>query len=207
MSDQSNTAEAAQSFDFSNLMQLASLDTTELTAQLTRLALEGIYIIDLGKVGFTQQAPTDPAKPMNFNLAIPGTILAFAPLHKEDESKVADLISKPLNERYFLYGENLKEAIQLLMGRYKTVGFKHKGIMGGVEGAQPGWIDEAQGRRVVVRVSGFTDKTDQPRVRFDWLSPKAMKKANIDWEILGRDFLDEHGNVIEVPYGEDKKAA
>ena len=215
MSDQANLssvdpqleAGTTQSFDFTSLMQLASLDTTELQAQMTRLALAGIYVLDLGKVAFTAQASQDPAKPMNFNLGIPGTILAFAPLNKEDESKVADLIGKSLNERYFLYGENLKEAVQLLMGRYKLVGFKHKGIMGGVEGYQPGWIDEAQGKRVVARVSHFTDKQEQPRARFDWLSPRAMKKANIDWEIMGRDFLDENGRPIEVPYGEDKKAA
>jgi len=216
MSDQStlsgvnheqDAVSAAANFDFTNLMQLAELDTTELQAQMTRLALEGIYVCELGKVGFTAQASNDPAKPANFNLALPGTILAFAPLHKEDEPKINGLIGQTLNERYFLFGENIKEAVQLLMGRYKTVGLKHKGKMGGVEGYQPGWVDEAQGKRVVVRVSGYVDKQEQPRVRFDWLSPKAMKKANIDWEIMGRDFLDEHGKAIEVPLGDDKKAA
>lgn len=209
---QSNLSQEAMesamgTFDFSNLMQLASLDTSELEAQLTRLSLPGLYVIDIGKIMFSTQAPSDPAKPMNFNLAIPGTILAFVPLNKEDEPKAAEMVGKALNERYFLYGENLKEAVQLLMGRFKIVGFRHKGIMGGVEGSQAGWINEAEGRRVVVRVSHYTDKGDQQRARFDWLSPRAMKKANIDWEIMGRDFLDEKGNVIEVPYGDDKKAA
>lgn len=182
---------------FASLMDLASTDTSELTAQLSRLPRAGIYIINLDEARFAEQAPTDPADPMNYTLGIKGTILVFDPLDKADAGKAAELEGKALSERYFLFGKDIQEAIQLLMGRYKAAGFRHKGAMGGVEGAAPGWIDEALGKRVAVRVRHFTDKGGQDRAGFDWLSQKAMEKAGIDWAIMQRDFLDEHGNPMQ----------
>lgn len=181
---------------FNSLMDLAILDTSDMSAQTSRLQREGIYVVDLKKVQFSEQPPQDPAEPMNFNLTINSTILAFAPL-KEGES-VEGMEGRDLNQRIFLYGKDLKTAIQLLMGQYKTVGFRHKGAMGGVEGHEPGWIDEAVGQRVAIRVRHYNRKDGQEAASFDWLSPKAMEKAGLTWEMLAREFLDEVGNPVQI---------
>lgn len=180
---------------FTSLMDLASTDTSELSALQSRLARAGIYIVDMNEAKFTEQPSDDPAKPTSYNLGFKYDILHYEPLDKNEPP--VDLVGKPLSERYFLYGENIQEAIQLLMGRYKLTGFRHKGPMGGVEGVAPGWVDEAIGKRVAIRVRHFTDKNGQDRAAFDWLSPKAMEKAGIPFETLQRDFLDEHGNAVQ----------
>jgi hypothetical protein len=185
-----------QEFSFSSLMDLAATDTSDLSAQTSRLQRAGIYIIDLNKLQFSEQAPADPADPVSYLLNIAGQILAFSPLDLT-QGDGTDLIGRDLPERYFLNGKQVKEAIQLLMGRFKTVGFKHKGQMGGVEG-MAGWVDEALGKRVAVRVRHYTSKDGQERVGFDWLSPKQMEKAELPWETLARPFLDEQGNEVEL---------
>lgn len=185
-------------FAFANLMDLASVDTSDMQAQTSRLQRQGIYILDLTKLGFIENPPSDPAKPMNYNLTTVGTILAFDPLDPTETGPVLE--GTDMRERIPLFGENLKEGIQLLMGRFKTVGFKHKGIMGGVEGAPVGWIDEAVSKRIAIRVRHYTDKNEQVRVAIDWLSPKQMGKLNppLPFDVLGREFLDEIGNPVDL---------
>jgi len=181
---------------FSNLMDLATVDTSDLSAQTSRLQREGIYVVDLTELKFVEQPPQDPADPMNYNLTTRGTILAYAPLDPNESAEGME--GRDLRERIFLYGKDVKEGIQLLMGRFKVVGFKHKGIMGGVEGAPAGWVDEAVGKRIAVRVRHYKNKNDQDQVAIDWLSPKQMEKAGITWDVLQRDFLDEKGDVVNI---------
>lgn len=203
MSDQSTQAQPMESF--ADLMSLAQMDTSDLQAQVTRLARQGIYVVELGKPGFTEQPPQDPADPMSFTLAYPSTILAFTALEPSADDN--ELVGKPLNDRYFVWGKDVKQAIQLLMGRAKVAGFRYKGKMGGVEGAEPGWLDEQAGKRVAVRVTWYTPKGGDERARFDWLSVKQLEKLQIPWEIMGRDFLDEHGQPQEPGFYDKKKAA
>lgn len=183
-------------FTFANLMDLATLDTSDLSAQTSRLTRAGIYIAELKEIRIAEQAPSDPADPMSYTLALKGTTLAFAPLDPNESAEGME--GRDISERYFLYGKDLKPAIQLLMGRFKVAGFKHKGVIGGVEGSEPGWLDAAVGQRVAIRVRHFTDKNDQERASFDWLSPKAMEKAGLTWDMLARDFQDENGNPVEL---------
>ncbi len=180
---------------FASLMDLASVDTSEMSAQLSRLPKAGIYILELEELKFAEQAPKDPADPMNYTLGIKGSTLFFQPLDPNESGEGME--GKSLSERYFLYGKEVMEAIQLLMGRFKVAGFRHKGTMGGVEGNEPGWIEEALGKRVAVRVRIFTSKDGQERAGYDWLSPKALEKAGIEWASLGRDFLDENGQPVQ----------
>lgn len=182
--------------NFSSLMDLAATDTSDLKAQTSRLQKQGIYCIELNELKFSEQAPSDPADPMNYQLTMKGMILMFAPLVEGETSDGIE--GRDLTERYFLFGKDLKQAIELLMGRFKTVGFKHKGLMGGVEGGPAGWIEEAYGKRVYVRIGHYTDKNEVERMRFDWLSPKQMEKAGIPWETLQRDFLDEKGEPVNL---------
>jgi hypothetical protein len=186
--------------NFTSLMDLAVLDTSEMSAQTSRLQKEGIYVVELKKIGFSEQPPQDPADPMNYNFNFESTILAFSPLTAEAANAEADaaMIGRDLKQRIFLYGKDIVQAIQLLMGQYKIVGFRHKGIMGGVEGSEPGWIDEANGQRLAVRVRHYSRKDGQEAVAYDWLSPKAMEKAGIPWEGMARPFLDEVGNEVQI---------
>lgn len=181
--------------NFANLMDLATVDTSDLQAQTSRLQRQGIYVLELSELKFSEQAPNDPADPMNYNLVIKGSTLAFAPLDPNESAEGME--GRDVRERYFLYGKDVKEAIQLLMGRFKTVGFKHKGVMGGVEGVT-GWIDEAVGKRIAIRVRHYTNKNGQENAAIDWLSPKQMEKAGIEWAVLGRDFLDDKGDVVDL---------
>lgn len=182
---------------FTSLMDLATLDTSDLQAQTSRLAREGIYICDITKATFSEQANTDPAKPTNFNLNLEYTILEFLPLKPEDAIYAGDLVGRGLRERYFLNGKDIIEAVQLLMGKYKQAGFRHKGHTGGFEQVEPGWIDEAVNKRVAVRVRHYNGNDGEPRAAFDWISKAALEKAGIPWEVMARPFLDEHGNEVK----------
>lgn len=184
--------------NFANLMDLATIDTSDLSAQTSRLQRQGIYVLDITEMKFVEQPPQDPADPMNYNLTSKGVILAFAPLDPADEQYVESMIGKDLRERIFVYGKDIKESIQLLMGRFKTAGFKHKGVMGGVEGGPAGWIDEAVGKRIAIRVRQYTNRNGQEQVSIDWLSPKQMEKNGLTWDMLQRDFLDEKGEVVDL---------
>ena len=199
-----------QDFNFESLMELAGLDTSDLQAQVSRLPMAGIYVTELAKLALIQQPPQDPAEPMSYALSCQGVILAFSPLVKDNEAAPAipdGLIGGNLNERIFIYGKNLKEGIQLLMGRFKQAGLRHKGTMGGVEGANPGWIDEALGKRIAIRVS-HGQRNGQDVAYFNWMSPKQMKKAGLGWEAMGRDYLDEVGKPLDIEAVlADKKAA
>jgi hypothetical protein len=182
--------------NFANLMDLASIDTSDLSAQTSRLQRQGIYVLDLSALSFAEQASQDPADPMNYNLVIKGVILAFAPLDPTEPA--GDMEGRDLTERYFLYGKDVKTGIQMLMGRFKLVGFKHKGIMGGVEGGPAGWVDEAIGKRIALRVRHYASRDGQERASIDWLSPKQMAKAGVEWDVLQRDFLNETGEVVDL---------
>lgn len=181
---------------FNSLMDLATLDTSDMSAQTSRLQREGLYVVEVGKVQFSEQPPQDPANPMNYNYIFNSTILAYSPL-KEGES-VEGMEGRPLNQRIFLNGKDIRQAVQLLMGQYKIVGLRHKGAMGGVEGSEPGWVDEAVGKRIAIRVRHGQRADGQEQAYFDWLSPKAMAKAGLPWEYLGREFVDEVGNVVQL---------
>lgn len=182
------------------LMDLATLDTSDMKAQMSRLQTPGIYIADLNEIGIAEQPNSDPALPSNFLITTKSTTLAFRPLEAGvmTEEQIKDMEGKPINERYFIDGTKIREAIQLLMGRFKTAGLRHKGLLGGVEGAPAGWLDEAVGKRIAIRVRQYVGKDGQDRVSFDWLSPKQMEKLELPWEILGRDYCDENGNPVDL---------
>lgn len=181
------------------LLDLATLDTSDMKAQMSRLQVAGIYILELKEMGIAEQPNSDPAQPSNFLITSKGTTLFFAPLDKTSmsEEQAKEMEGKDVSERYFIDGKNIREAIQLLMGRYKTAGLRHKGAIGGVEGAPAGWLDEAIGKRIALRVRHYVGKDGQDRVGYDWLSPKQMEKLELPWAILGRDFLDENGNPVQ----------
>lgn len=182
------------------LMDLATLDTSDYKAQMSRLQASGIYILDMQSVKIAEQPNSDPAQPSNFLITTQGLTLAYVPLEKGTmtEEQIKEMEGKSVNERYFIDGKNIKEAIQLLMGRYKMAGLRHKGMLGGVEGAPAGWLDEVVGKKTALRVRQYVGKDGQDRVSYDWLSPKQMEKLELPWEILGRDFCDENGNPVEV---------
>lgn len=204
-----STEELNHSFDgFASLMDLAAVDTSDLSAQMSRLQRAGIYVLDVNSAMFSEQPSNDPAEPANYNLAIRSKVLLFVPIDENDGGgDPSQMEGKDFNERYFIYGKQIKEAIQLLMGRYKSVGLPHKGKLGGVEGSEPGWVDSISGQRIVVRVRHYKSSDGQDRAGYDWLSPKAMAKAGVTWDVLGRDFLDEFGRVDDKMMEEISKLA
>ncbi|KAK0039438.1 hypothetical protein Bpfe_031115 [Biomphalaria pfeifferi] len=182
-----------------SLMDLAALDTSELTAQVGRLQREGIYFLTVQKAGIVERETEDPADPSNYDLNFESLIEEYVPLKEEDGVGLdkSKIIGNTFKERYFIYGKDIIQAIQLLMGQYKSVGLRCKGQMGGVEGQAPGWIDEIVGKRIIVRVQHRMDKGGVERANIYWMTPKQMKKANIPLAVLGRDLLDEQGNPME----------
>ncbi len=179
-----------------NLMDLAALDTSDMSAQMSRLQRQGIYFLEVVKAGYTEQESNDAAKATNYNLMIESTILEFIPLDETEKLDMSKIIGATFKERYFLFGEQLIQSIQLLMGMYKSVGLRCKGAMGGVEGSEPGWVDEIAGKRIIVRVQHRTGNDGQERANIYWLTPKQMKKLGIPLDALGRDLLDEQGNPL-----------
>lgn len=173
--------------NFTSLMDFASFDTSDLKAQTSRLQAAGLYIVELNGFEFADQPPQDPADPMNYTLSFKENVLAFIPEDKDYAGNPEEMVGREITERYFFYGKDIQTAIQLLMGRYKKSGFRYKGKMGGVPGQEPGWLDEAIGQRIAVRVRHRTNKNGDENAIFDWLDAKQLEKAGIDpVEILGR---------------------
>lgn len=157
-----------------SLAQLAEIDTSDLKAQVSRLPPAGIFLVRGvdAKAGESRQE----GKPPLFNIAFESEILEAKPLDKDKDPE--SLVGGKLKDRYILWPSDFQEALQLLMGRYMVIGLEHKGRLGGVEGGEPGWLDNYPGAIHRIRVRHFTDKNGVDRAGFDWLPAEDAKSED-----------------------------
>lgn len=155
---------------FMSLADLAAMDAqAEGIAVLTsRLPAAGMYVVRGKEVRATESRKE--GEPPLFAFILGTEILDAKLMDKEADGE--RLVGRSLTERYTLWPSDFKEAVGLLMGKYKIIGLPFDGRMGGVEGQEPGWLDGLTGHVFQIRVRHFTDKNGNERAGFDWLPYK-----------------------------------
>lgn len=154
-----------------SLMDLASFNTDEISVVLSRNPPGGVYTVKGLGVAMKMGEPKDD-KPALPRMAISVETLE-AKLIKKDQDP-ATLIGRKLTIPYTLWPNDMQNSIGLLKGMYQKVGLPHTGVMGGVEGAAPGWLDGIVNHMFQIRVFTFT-RNGQEQVGFDWLAPAAIE--------------------------------
>jgi hypothetical protein len=162
-----------------SLADLAGIDTSGMAAMTSRLPEVGIYLVRGKEVELTRSESNDPAKPPLHRVNWKTEILA-AQLHADSETDPDDIAGRDLNHSDTLWPDDMKECIQLVMGRYKTVGLPFQGTLGGVEGHEPGWLDSMVGHMFRIRVRHATTKDGNQRAYYDWQALTEEELAEIN---------------------------
>lgn len=152
---------------FLSLAELASLNTDDVTTLLSRVAQPGMYVV-LGKSVKGAQSESEGKAPL----------LRYGFAYEVESAELVDkkidsetVVGRTLTESYTLWSNQIQELLGLLKGRYQKVGLPNSGMpLGGVEGAEPGWLDTFVGHRFVLRVRTFISKGES-RAAFDWVGP------------------------------------
>lgn len=160
-------SDAIQSEAGFSLADLANLDTDDIQVLMSRLPAEGIFVVRGTEVKAGMNEPKDDKPPLMY-FQYQMEILDAKPLDKKVDPET--LVGKNLRERYTLWPKDLAEILGLLKGRYKTVNLPTAGVLGGVEGQEPGWTDGIVNHVFRVRVRHWEGKTGQVNVQFDWLA-------------------------------------
>jgi hypothetical protein len=166
-----------ESTGFISLQDLAGMNTDDIKALASRVAAPGIFRVRGLTVNMKQGEPSDDGKPGIFNLTYNFEILSAQPTDKSVDPE--NLVGKKINERFAIFPQDLVEGIGLLKGKYQKVGLPFSGMpMGGLEGAEPGWVDTVVNAEFDVRIRNAPGKDGQLRAFFDWLPPK--KEAEVE---------------------------
>ena len=164
-----------------SLADLASLNTDEIATLTSRLPEPGIFVVR-GVGVKASESNTDPEKPPLYRFGFESEILAAELLDKTKDAE--KFVGRKLNESYTLWPDSIQEAIGLLKGRYQMVLLPNTGIMGGVEGHDPGWLDGIVGHIFRIRVRRYTTARGE-QAGYDWLPTEeaaAAAKAEKDAE-------------------------
>lgn len=186
--------------DFTNLMDLAGEDVSDVQAITSTLQPEGLYIVDVLQVTMQEGTVTtqDGDKQVG-NIRVEGLIVDYRPLKEVEDGPIREMEGKSYNEFHTIWlgsKEEVLEGIGKLKGRWQTARFPTSGALGGIEGTS-GWLDGIVGQRVAIRVQHKTDRQGNARAYRDWLDPKGMKKYDMDWEDLQRPALTPEGEEID----------
>lgn len=154
-----------------SLMDLASFNTDEVSVVLSRLPPVGVYTVKGLGVSAKMSEPKDD-KPGLPRYAFDLETLE-AKLAKKDVD-AATLVGRKLKQSYTLWPNDMQNGIGLLKGMYQKVGLPNTGTMGGVEGANPGWLDNMVGHIFQIRVFHF-NSNGQEQVGFDWIAPAPVE--------------------------------
>lgn len=156
---------------FLSLADLAGLNTDDINVITSRLPTAGIFRVRVTSISSKQGDPKPGERP-NFYFTFKPVILGVKEGSLFDKSiDPESLVGKTINDPFTLWtktDEDLAESIGLLKGRYKLVGLPHEGNMGGVEGAEPGWIDGAVNHEFDLRVRHVV-KNGDTRAYIEWL--------------------------------------
>lgn len=157
-----------------SLADLANMDTTEVQELSSRLFPAGLFdvrctSVTLGmndaKEGINEKTGReyDPVPYVDFKYEI----LAAQPL---DKSVDADsLVTRTLSDRVTLWPDQLMEEIGYLKGNYAKIGLANVGVLGGMEGGEPGWLDGAVDHIFPIKVTHSKPNAEGiQRTRINW---------------------------------------
>lgn len=177
-----NFAEAMQGF---SLADLAGQDTDDIKALESLLFPQGLYttkVISLtlgmtpAKEGLDDAG--NPFLPMIY-LQERYEVLEATPLEKDVDGEA--LVGRQISNmtRFFFKNEReLYEQIGLIKGRFQKAGLDCTGVMGGVEGGEPGWLDNAAEEIVDVKVTHSRPNAEGTQFqRVTWQKMKKQEEA------------------------------
>ena len=160
---------------FMSLADLAAYNTDDIAVLTSRLPDEGIFLVRGEEVKAAESEARTPGEPPLFSFTFHLEVLEAAPLDKSKDPE--SYVGKKMRDRYVLWPSDFSEAIGLLRGRYQLVGLPNTGALGGLEGAEPGWLDGVVGHIFRIRVRHWTAKDGSERAQFDWLPQEEKESA------------------------------
>jgi len=173
-----------------SLADLAAMNTDEVQTLTSRVQPAGLYhVVGISVSGKTRDAVEGkpPLHAFNFTAEILGGTPA------DPSRDIEGMLKRKLTESYTLWPDQIQDLIGLLKGRYQKVGLQNSGMpLGGVEGAEPGWLDLMVGHEFMLKVRNYTDKNGEVRAGYEWMGP-AEGEGNADLET--GEVLDEDLNA------------
>lgn len=159
---------------FLSLAELASMDTDAIQTLTSRVFPAGVFDVIGVTVEGKQGEPQDDRPPLTrFNFRY--KVVGGTPVDKDVD--VETLIGRELSESYTLWPDQMKELIGLLKGRYQKVGLQNSNMpLGGVPGAEPGWLDGFVAHEFQLRVRTYISK-GETRQAFDWMEKKVAESV------------------------------
>lgn len=158
-----------------SLAQLAAMDTDDVQTLTSRAAPAGVFHIKCSFKGGKESESTEEGKPNLIRFGYAYEVLMAKPTSKEVTAE--SCIGRTYNESYTLWPSDLLGMIGLLKGRHQKVGLPNSGIMGGLEGAEPGWMDTSDEAEFDIQIrTGIKD--GEVRNFFDWLKPDPKRWVN-----------------------------
>lgn len=158
-----------------SLMDLANADTTAIAPILSRIPSPGVYVVKGVSVEGKQGEPNEKGPGLiSFNFVAEVLEARLVDKAKDPQKEVG----RKLSESYTIWPDQVDELIGLLKGRYQKVGLDHSGRLGGLPGAEPGFLDRMVDHIFLLRVYTFKTKTGVERAGFDWIGvPEAGEAA------------------------------
>lgn len=169
---------------FFSLADLAALNTDDIAALASRTPPAGVFQARIklceGKqtTGRNAQGEESENAPPNINFNFQYEILSGKVIDKSIDIE-KDVVGRIFRESYKIWtGDeaSVRESIGLIKGRYEKVGLSTKGVMGGMEGKDPGWFDAALEQVINLKVVTGV-RNGQERAFFDWVKPTATSAA------------------------------
>lgn len=165
---------------FDSLASFASYDTSGVEGITTLLPDEGIFMLEGTEAGLSQSDPKEEGQQKLTRFAAQGKILMAFPTDKSIDPE--KLVDRKLTWSETLWPDRIQDYIRLLIGNFQKIGIDTTGKMGGVEGAEPGWLDKIVGYQFAVKVTRFKRKDGTEGSRVSLISPEdfeaAYKEAN-----------------------------
>ena len=145
------------SFGFTSLAELAELDTDEIKSLDSRLFPEGLFVIRCTDVGLSESTKEgidpetgEPFLPL-YSCTHKLEVLEARPLDKHLAPE--SLVGRVITQRRTFWPKSFTDEIGLVKGDYKRISLPTAGKMGGLEGAEPGWLDGIREQIFEVKVS------------------------------------------------------
>lgn len=158
-----------------SLADLAAMNTDEIEAIESRTPAPGVFRVKGLTVGMKQgeaQEGKPPLTRVNWTLEIVGG----KPVDKSVD--IEKLVGRKISQSYTLWPDDMIELLGLMKGMYQKVGLPMSGMpLGGLEGAEPGWLDTVVGHEFDIRIRTALVKSGEKRAFFDWLKPEVAKES------------------------------
>lgn len=152
------------SFGFTSLAELAEMETDEIKTLDSRLFPAGLFAVRCTEASLSESTkegtdpetgePYLPLYAVNFKFEV----LEADPLDKSIAKE--SLAGRVINQRKTFWPKSFQEEIGLVKGDYKRIGLPYSGKLGGLEGAEPGWLDGILDQVFEVKVTHSRPRAD-----------------------------------------------